>query len=387
MEGQDRDAGAPSGSDGDTSVHVGRRQLLQTGVSVGASAGLVWGFGTDYVSAGRTETITYAMARPEPGSNTLEPRTREVPVEWYRSLRLAFEVQAEILEAGLSPLIGSFVVPGTLAEPAASIRVDATDERVSATLEDVAEGVAVDVNLVDAIPPKPGPETALADAYRVSDLARGRVPGGVVCTAGGSFGTLAPALFDAESGSRFFATSNHVFGASGTKETEHRGEPLSVRYRDDGRHVGDVRRGYPLADVVRVAPVEGFRPASAIERATPSRVIGQYTKLGLADLVARGEPLTKVGALSGRTTGRIRGIDGVTCYSGKACKLGQVKWGDARSILDGDSGSVTFHEDPERPGECVLVGSINNARSWWSGADFVWGTAAHHLLDAFGCHF
>lgn len=387
MTTDDRSIGKDSDGTDDSATSARRRQLLRTGATLGASAALVWGVGADYASSGDTETITYALARPEPGADALEPRIKEVPVEWYESLRLAFEVQEEVMEATLSPLVGSFVVPGTYGGSGAAISVDSTDESVVETLEGLTEDVRLDLSVVDPIPPKPGGDTDVSGAYQVSGLDDGDVPGGVVCLSEDSFGTLAPALYHADGESRYFATSNHVFGAEGTKETDHRGASLSVRHEGEPLHVGNVDRGFPLADVVRAGPVEGYRPASTIERASPSRVLGQYTRVGLADLMARGEPLVKVGALSDRTSGEIQGIDGYTCYTGEACKPGQLKWGDERGIVDGDSGSVAFHEDPERPEEGLLVASINNARSWWAEADFVWGTAAHHLLDAYDLHF
>ena len=158
-------------------------------------------------------------------------------------------------------------------------------------------------------------------------------------------------------------------------------------HADEARQIGDVVRGYPTADLVQIAPVDDYRPVSKIERASPSRVIGQYTKTGLADLMAKKEQLTKIGAFSDRTTGAIKGVDGLTCYIGKVCKPGQLKWGDEGSLVDGDSGSVNFHKDPENPNKYVLIGGINNARTWWPGADFTWGTASHHLLDEYGLYF
>lgn len=381
-EGHDEPA---EGADDGTATS--RRRILRSGLNVGVGAALVWGFGAEYVSSGETTEITYALARPGPDADALEPRTKEVPIEWHESLQLALEVQEEIMSAGLSPLVGSFVVPSVYSESEASISVDSTDEGVAETLDELAGDVHVDLNVLDSLPPRPGNDSDLSDAYQVPELEEGAVPGGVVCIAEESFGTLAPALHHAESGSRFFATSNHVFGAAGRKETEHRGASLSVRHDDEAHRVGTVDRGFPLADVVRAGAVDGYRPTSEIARAAPSRVIGQYTKIGLADLMARGEQLTKVGAVSDHTSGKILGIDGYTCFTGEACKPGQLKWGDERGIVDGDSGSVTFHADPEHPDEYVLVAGINNARSWWSEADFTWGTAAHQLLDAYGLHF
>ena len=151
--------------------------------------------------------------------------------------------------------------------------------------------------------------------------------------------------------------------------------------------LGDVADGYPTADLVRVAPNDEFDPVSTIRRASPRRVVGQYTKLGLADLMARGEELTKVGSFSDRSSGGIEGINGVTCYTGRSCKSGQLKWGTQGDVVDGDSGSVNYHVDPENPDDGVLVGGLNNARTWWPGVDFSWGTAAHHLLEEYGLHF
>lgn len=362
--------------------------MLRTGINLGISGALVWGFGADYISADDLSTITYAMARPSPDAETLEPRTRDVPVAWHESLRLAFEAQEKIRQAGLSPLVGSFIVPGSFDDPEASLSVDATEEGIAQTLEELTDGIPVEVNLVDDIPPQSGQEFDASDAHRLGAPFGGDIPGGVACVAGDNHGTLTSAMFDAETGERFFSTSNHVFGARGAKTTEHRGRRLIVPSADDQElPVGNVAEGYPAADVVRVAPAGEYRPTTVIDRASPSRVIGQYTKVGLAALAARDEPLTKVGALSDWSSGPIKGVDGITCYTGTVCKSGQLKWGNEEVVVDGDSGSLNFHPDPEHPDDYLLVGGINNARTWWPGSNFAWGTAAHHLLDEYGLHF
>ncbi len=384
-ERPDTDDSENQGSEPDSGVR--RRQLLRTGVNVSVAGALVFGFGANYVSSNDLDSITYAMARPEPGATTLEPRTKEVPVAWHESLRIALRVQEEIRSSSLSPVKGSFIVPGSYDDPQASVSVDATEENISDSLGNLTEEVPVEVSLVDEIPPKSGTDHDSEDAYQVSELDPAHVPGGVVCQAGENFGTLTPALFDAETGSRFFATSNHVFGASGTKSTEHQGESLFLLHDGEQHQIGTVERGYPEADIGQIAPAEEYRPSTEIERASPSQVIGHYTKMGLADLSARGESLRKVGALSDDSAGRIKGIDGVTCYTGAVCKSGQLKWGDEGDLVDGDSGSVNFHQDPENPDDYLLVGGINNARTWWPGSNFAWGTAAHHLYSEYGLHF
>ncbi len=366
---------------------VSRRRLLRTVGAAGVGTGVVLGLAADEGALADRTRIVYANARTRPESGPFQPRTKSVPAEWHRNLTLAFEIQASIRAAVPSSLVGAFAVPGTFDEPEASISVAATDEGIGETLEDLSGGLSIDLNIVEGLPSGGDDEPTLSEAYQVSDLDERRVPSGYVCGTDGVVGTLAPALYDAGSGAAHFATSNHVFGAAGTKATEHEGEPLSILRDDETRRIGRVVRGYPEADVVRVAPEGGYRPVSAIARATPGTVIGQYTKAGLADLMAREEPLQKVGAFSNHTAGAIEGIDGVTCYTGEVCKAGQLKWGGEASMADGDSGSVSYHEDPEHPEEYVLVGGINNARTWWPGMDFTWGTGAHHLLDEYGLHF
>ncbi len=378
-------SGPPSAGGGEPLLS--RRRLLKAGGAGAAGAALVWGLGTNRRRSADQTDIVYAMTRSEPGTGPLRARTREVPTDWYENTQRAFAIQDELRKRDLPSLLGSFAIPGSYDEPAASITVDTADEGPQETLEELSGDLAIDLNIIDGLPSNSGAEFRLARSYQVSDLDRKRVPGGFTCQTREGFGTLAPALFDERDGSRYFATSNHVYGAGGTKKTEHEGEPLSLRSGERSRHIGHADRGYPLADIVRVSPIDGYRPVPAISRGDPGTVIGQYTREGLADLMARGEELEKIGALSDHTSGQIAGINGITCYVGSICKRGQLKWGDEDTMTDGDSGSVNFRPDPEHPEEYAIVGGINNARTWWPGAGFTWGTAAHHLLDEYGLHF
>jgi hypothetical protein len=375
--------GSSATGDDKTKTRIGRRRLLKACTALGISGGL----GSKYNSLDGLDQITYAVTKPKPGAETSEPRTKEVPAAWHETIELAFQLQENLWQAGLSSLVGSFVVPGSYDGSGASLSIDATDESIMSTIENIAENVAVNLNIIDDIPPESESQTTVSETHQISDVEDKCVPGDVVCKTDGSCGTLAPALFDVESGKRFFATSNHLFGASGTKKTEHRGKPLSIVHDNETSRIGTVEHGYPEADVVKVDPVTEHRPVPENDRASPSRVIGQYTKIGLADLMARGEQLTKLGAFSDRTSGEIKGINGVTCYTGRVCKRGQIKWGDEKTLTDGDSGSVNFHEDPENPNEYIIVGGINNARTWWPGANFTWGTAGYHLLNEYGLTF
>jgi hypothetical protein len=55
-------------------------------------------------------------------------------------------------------------------------------------------------------------------------------------------------------------------------------------------------------------------------------------------------------------------------------------------MSDGDSGSVNYHPDPKTTNG-VLIGGFNDARTWWPGDTYVWGTAAYQLRRRYGYHF
>lgn len=363
-----------------------RRHALRTAVNLGVGGALVWAVGADYATSDGQVEVTYALARSSPEASVTE-RTTTVPAEWHARTHSAFEVHESLRETGLSSLVGSFVVPGNFDDPSASLAVDATSDSAVEELAELGFDIEIDVEILEELPPKPTAPEYESAPFQVTDVERRSVPGGVHCQSPSINGTLAPAAFDAERDRRYFLTSNHVFGAQGTNETEHRDEPLDLKSGGQLRTIGRVERGYPEADVVRVAPVDDYRPVPEVAGAVPATVSGQFTRIGLADLYARGEALHKFGAFSGHTEGPIHGVDGITCYLGEVCKPGQVKWGDERTITDGDSGSISYRPDPERPDSAILAAGVNNARSWWPGADFTWGTAAYRLRDEYGMHF
>ena len=361
------------------------RTLVNTGFGVGIGATLERGgvLGDD----GGQVTVVYALARPDGGTGGLEARETQVPTEWYDQLARTVQFREELAASDLSGVYDLFVVPGSFDSPASSLSVTVADDpTVDRLVEQVRDfDLELDVSVLDSLPSGDRRGPTPAEPVRVPDVDQGTLPGGVLCSTPASRGTLAPRLYDYATGSEWFATSNHVYGASGTKRTEHAGEPLFVHGVDGKRTVGTVARGYPNEDVVRVAPVDEVRPASAIYDG--ASVVGQFTQFGLALLRALEEPLEKVGAYSGHTRGQVEGIAGVTCYVGDVCKTGQLKWGDESAMTDGDSGSVNYQSDPFGEGDGVLVGGINNARTWWPGANYAWGTAAYHLADARGLHF
>lgn len=364
-----------------------RRGFLKASVTLGVGAIAGWGLTSVSEPSDSMVEITYALARSEPASGRVHARTKTVPADWHTNLEQAFAVQEHLRTANLSSFVGSVAVPGSYDDPDASISVVATDRSILDSLEPLVSGLTVELTLIDSLPNAPWNEPTKTESYQISSLDRSYVPAGVVCVTENGTGTLGPALYDAERRTKYFTTSNHLFGADGTKTTEHEGASLSLLHDGATREIGRVVRGYPWVDVVRIAPTGGYHPTSKLADVSPGTVIGQYTKVGLADLMARDESLHKFGAYSKHTTGQIKGVDGVTCYIGKICKHGQLMWGTEETMTDGDSGSVTYHPDPDNPEEYVLVGGINNARTWWPGMDFTWGTAGYFLREQYGLHF
>jgi hypothetical protein len=279
----------------------------------------------------------------------------------------------------------SAVEPGEYGGQNASIRVEITAEEVRGEVPEYVEDTPVEVRRVEASEARSG-ERFAAPTERNSSAASAsvignQVPGSVPIASDGLYGTLAPAMRDPTDGSRYFATANHVFGGTGNQ-----GEPLYL-LDGDRTEIGTVQSGYPKSDMVCVRPDEGYEPLSRIREESPSRVLGQFTEAGLADLKAAGEPLEKIGAKTGHTKGKIQAVDGFTCAYGAICKQGQLKWGEQSGFDDGDSGSVNYHADPDDPDAGVLVGGFNNARTWWPGEDYIWGTAAHHITKKHGFTF
>ncbi len=374
----------PDGGDPDGAVlsRGKRRRLLRTLVNVGFGGGVA-SLVTRTGLLGAEVPIVYGLTwRGEDGPRRL---TREVPQAWREALRRAFDVQRAIVDAGVPGVVGTFVVPGTFDDPAPRLDLDATPNVDGlADLEELLADIEYTINYVQPSQPDFSPQGTVLEQGRRIELEDDRVPAGTLCYAEEHVGTLAPATY--RDGDRFFTTSNHLFGSEGSLESEHHGDSLYLLHEEGRTEIGTVRRGFPEADVVVVDPEPPFTPTSTIDGVSPSRVTGHFTKVGLADLQARGEPLEKVGAVGDHSSGEISGIDGVTCYYGGRCRRGQLRWGSREAMTDGDSGSVSYHPDPRRPSK-LLVGSVNNARTWWPGGDFTWGTAAYRIYERHGYHF
>jgi hypothetical protein len=372
-----------------------RREFARGLASFGVAGGLARALEPAVLDAGSGDVpVVYAYARNDPSDpSSLVPRKKWVPSDWYESVKGAFRLRNSLLDAGLEGLVGSFVVPGGYDDGTASVSIDGTSDGVRGRVRDAtsgvdAPGVDVDVRVLDEPPTQP--ERADPGGQREAVTPEAGVPGGLYCGSGTSGGTLGPAMYASNGGgdpTPYFVTANHLYGPGGAVRSEHVGDPLVLRGREDEPRIGTVERGYPNEDVVCARPTNGYRPASRIAGAEPSLVAGQFTRWGLADLRARDEPLTKIGAFSGRTTGQIQGVAGITYYVGDVPKGGQLKWGDESSMTDGDSGSVAYHPDPGSPDEQLLVAGFNSARTWWPGDNYTWGTAAYHVRERYGLHF
>ncbi len=369
-----------------------RREFLRTTVNAGYAFGMARLLGVDdflAVDDGSVPIVT-ALVRSDPDDpQSIEERTTTVPAEWYATVSKAFELHDAIARASITGYLGSAVVPGDHRSGEATISVNVSVEdlgRTRAVLERILGDVAYNVEPIEEIDELDEDReridpTFVGDVDEIDDY---RVPGGVGCQAEIGMATLTPTLYRPREGRAYFATAHHAYGES----DDVRGEQLALPF-EDGTQVdlGRVRHGHPVEDVVAVEPTGEYLPDSAIEGSVSERVRGQFTRFGLADLAARDEPLQKVSALTGHTTGDIEGIDAITCLTGDVCRRGQLRWGDEEDMADGDSGSVSYHPDPDAPEEGVLVAGLNNARTWWPGQSYIWGTAAYQLTEQYGYHF
>ncbi|NHN61282.1 MULTISPECIES: hypothetical protein [Halorussus] len=358
---------------------MGRRRFVDTLASLGfgaLSASLLTA--DDVRAASRDEVpVVYGLTRSDDGG--LTPRRKTVPADWYEDFRTALAAHRNLEAVHRDAVANSAVAPGEYGGANASIRVEITSEDVRGDVPERVQNTPVEVRKVERA--TGGDRGLRAEPSASVGLQDGGVPGSVAVASEDLYGTLAPAMRDPADGSLYFATANHVFGGTGNE-----GKPMYLL--DDGRtKIGEVRSGYPKADVVCASPTDDYRPLHRIRDGSPGRVLGQFTRTGLADLKAAGEPLEKIGVKTGHTKGKIQAVDGLTCAYGAICKQGQLKWGDESGFDDGDSGSVNYHPDPDDPDAGVLVGGFNNARTWWPGENYIWGTAAHHITETHGLTF
>ncbi|MFC4987201.1 hypothetical protein [Saliphagus infecundisoli] len=360
------------------SSRTSRRRFLRVAGTTGYGLGLASLLGVDEFLAadeGEVPVVTALVREDRSDPSSLTSRTRAVPADWYARVSKAFALHEQVAARSITGLLGSAVRPGSYDRGTATLAVEVRPEdadQVGEALEMLLAGEEVTIESVRRHPP----EDASGEPRLAGALGGGPVPGGVRCRTGDRVATLGPALY--RDGSAYFTTAEHAYGEGATV-----GDPLSLPRRDAGTvEIGRVRHVHPAVDVVAVSPTGGFEPESAIDGATPSRVIGQLTRFGLADLAARGEPLEKVGAQTGHTTGEILGIDAVTCVTGD-CRRGQLQWGTETDLTDGDSGSAAYYPTEEG----LLIAGFNNARTWWPGQNHLWGVAAYHLTETHGYHF
>ena len=367
-----------------------RREFLRTAALSGGALGTAHLLGVgDFLGASGEVSITTALVRSEPDDPwSIEERTKTVPAEWHAAVAKAFELNALLSRTRIAGYLGSSVVPSDYRTGGARITVQVTTagfDRALGTVEPLLDGVRYDIEAIERFEElEDGIEAEDVEPRLLESAIGGRVPGGVGCKAGSSVATLAPGLYDPADRRSYFATAYHAYPDVDDPE----GERLVLPLRNGAQtELGRVRRGHRIADVVAVEPAGEYEPDSTIAGPTDVRVHGQLTRWGLADLVARGESLEKVGTMTGHTTGEIQGIDAFTCLTDAFCRRGQLRWGDERDMTDGDSGSVNYYDDPELPDDGVLVAGFNNARTWWPGQSYIWGTAAYRLRSEHGYHF
>ncbi|WP_290817357.1 hypothetical protein [Halovivax sp.] len=395
--GEPSDGEAPTDS---SELHVDRRTVLRNAAGAGYALGVAHVLGVDdYLTAsGGTVTVDAALVRPDPDDpSTVERRTREVPARWHAAVSAALEVHARLTRLSIPGYVNSAVVPGSYDDGSARISIGFRDGDMRSLPSDLAgllpridldwDGSFDDVSLqVEGVDALDHFETDLdedAEPHLVPYPNIDPVPGGVRCETRDSYATVTPALYHPEADEPTFATALHAYAGDSAI-----GAPLRLpANRTTSRpEIGYVTDELPDADVAVARSTDEFTPGSELDVVDPIPVAGQYTLWGLADLIARGEYVEKMGGTTGRTQGRIHGVDAATCVTADSCRRGQLRWGTEADMSDGDSGSVTYHPDPDLA-DGALIASINSARTWWPGQDHVWGIAAHALTDEHGYHF
>ncbi len=363
-----------------------RREFFRALASGGYAVGMAHLLGVDdFLGAGNDEVpIVTALSRSDPDDPwSLEERTRHVPAAWYAAVEKAIELNELLARFGFTGYLGSAVVPGDYdsATATVSIGISSNADSIAKQLDDLADGVSIDIEtIVDVESHEDGLEWL--EPRVVESVSERAVPSGVACETPSSLATLGPAMYHPDEKREFFVTAEHAF--DGEKGDAQLTLPVEEVEQFD---LGPVEYAHPVEDVVAVEPAGRLTPSNYIDTPTGARVRGQLTRWGLADLVARGETLEKVGALTGHTEGRIQGIDAVTCFTDEFCRAGQIRWGGEMDLTDGDSGSVSYHPDPGGEDGDVLVAGFNNARTWWPGQSYVWGVAAYKLTEQYGYHF
>lgn len=359
---------------------VSRRRFVKAFGAAGLGAASASDLATDgfEVADGDEVRVVYAYVREDPDDpGSLAPRVKTVDADWYDDLQAALSDYETFDWSGIGGVRSASVIPGEDGGRS-SISVGTAHEGIVARIDDLLDGTPVEGSVLET---DAAGDRELLEPVRQFDLDSGvAVPGGVACGEAEGLATLAPAVYDPGTGERYFATAGHLY--AGTESDE-----LTL-VTDKGRiEIGSVARRYRNEDLALVAPTRDFIPEHALDGGGPREVVGQFTRIGLADLKARGVDVHKIGAMSGHTTGRIQAIDGISCVYGDPCKRGQLKWGSESEFTDGDSGSVSYAPDPQNPDEQVLVCGLNNARTWWPGEDYIWGTGAYVFQEEYGYTF
>lgn len=367
------------------------RALGGSGVAVGVAVGLGARRGLS-PPRGSVEVVT-ARVHGDDGSGRTE-LTKTVPAAWHAAVETAFDLHESLARTRFPWYLGSAVEPDPLEEGTVRVSLGFDGSERGSTPPDVSlpgDLVGFDGGRIPAgvsVVPEGWPghrETRLLAAGEEADTntERKQVPGGTRCESPVGGGTLAPAVYHPETDGPAFATALHIYDGV----DDPLGAPLS-RPLGTGTdtHIGRITARFPTEDVAIATPVGGVRPRRSVRNASTDRIVGQYTRWGLAILAAHEAELEAVGASSDRSSGRVQGVDARTRLAGTRWRRGQLKWGDSGAMTDGDSGSVAYDPDPDGV-DGGLVAAFNLARTWWPGQNFVWGTAAYELTRRHGYHF
>ena len=389
--------------DGGRSRYPSRRSVLRDVAASATAIGIAGAMGVVDVGTipdGTVEVET-AVVRRDDGTDDasraapdLEARTMEVPADWHARVERAIAIHRHLIRARIPGYLNSAVVPGSFDDGTVRLSVGIRPDEFRSVPRDLSglidrigldigrplDGISIEFD--DEDPVDDSPDSMDDNSLQVAPHAGlETVPGGLRCQTSIGHATVMPTLYDGD-GNEFFGTAAHAVPAN-ADQAEIR--LPSVR-DDDIRTIGTVIDRFDDVDVALVAPRDRVSPDSSLGVDSRRQIVGQYTRWGLATLVARDATLETIGGTTGYSSGTINGIDASTCLTTDRCRRGQVTWGHETDLEDGDSGSVTIgppHDDLEGH----LAVSVNSARTWWPGQSHVWGVAAHRLTSRRGYHF
>lgn len=389
---------------------MGRRRFMETLASAGFGGMSLLGLTPEAVEGAARDQVPIVYGHSSQGETndtTLqsqaasgdgpEYRRKYVPLDWYEEYQRA-QAAAEKLEQrlenhikkGNNPAIkGVWVSPGKYGGRSAKITLDVlAHRRRSLTIPESIDSIPIDVNETEKT--KKGSQSATnrkissssqsqrdysdsddgSDGFTIQSTIE--VKGGSSVNYNGETGTLC-SVYDTRFESAYFATSWHLDDG--------------VEYGDSLHKINDkiaeVTFSECLHDIAVGTPTDPYVPVFKIDDAETEAVTGQFSNLGVSDLIAQDKKARKMGNATGYTEGKIHSVGNAYDYT-LSCnsRQDQVKWGDGDDRSGGDSGAPTYRPDPNSTENGMWMIAIHTGVEYnYTTSDRATGTAAYAITD------